>query len=1577
MRKMKKRILAWMMVLAMLLSMVPEFGTYASEDVPDTPYDVSEDVTTEAATEVDDCLEDEFTTAVTTEQTTETVEEAEDIVDEECTEDNMEENTEVITEDNTPLLSELEDADEEILLEPGDAWIVIGKASPSIYISGRGNVVGSQYTIQSVADGSIIGGWCYDHNKTTAAIGSGLTEAVGTNKFVAMSCLVAQGNGAMATFNAGFDFQGNNPEVVATLANSILAGNSAGGSFGSVVDNYVAYIRSLDAYFTMLHPSPSFTNNDASLSYDSTSGLYYSKTMKLNVAEDGSNNLTWEADTVLPTGVYAKVTSVENTPINISGSFVPGQTVSMKSNQYITYMFDTNKISTNRMSAFSQSFTLLQYVVDAKTFTPHGGYQPVIYASYSTRDASVQMGDVIRGRLGFQKRSSNTTVTTGCGLYSLAGAEYVLNDENGNPAPFIVASSDSGDVYRSTSNKKFVTNASGWLTYTFTYNGNKSDITALYSNVSGNNPYTITFDSKNRIYCDMGTYRLSETKASPGYKKDEDCRYDTAGKYHEVVLSNTHPNAYITCREEPHLDPIQVRMVKRDQETGELNPIGAGSLAGAVFEVDYYNGKYTKANLPSKPTRKWYFETDENGYWNFLSGKTLNNDKYHSDEMYPGNQLPLGTVTIREITAPEGYLRTWDGSNGYITIDGNEYSDNKLVLYQILMNEGNTAPQLLLDGTTVSTGNQVITIRAYDPVERGNLSFDKKEYNSDNNMPYMAFILESTTTHEKHIIVTDENGHATTDFSSFGNRRENVNGNDKYLDDLENLDVIGNKLRPTPVWFYGTSDESKWDVTKIQTNRGALPFDTYTITEIASDGNSHTRLIDYGEITFEIKGNREMVNQTVYDMELPVIHTTALSEDTSDHIAGAYKTAKVIDTVEYENLYPEKTYKLVGTAMNQKTGKPISLDGKPIVQEVEFTTSSAERLCHDYQDVVFEFDATLLRGTTMVVFEKLYLWDEQSGDWIYVTGHEDIDDEGQSVHFTDVRTTATDSNTNSHDSYAVREVTIIDKVFCSNLIKGRTYTVKGMIMVIPDEVDGADNELNDYTYTYDESTGTYTDQNGIECHPYLVDGKPVTAEKTFVADHSGDCIVELAFTFDARPLKNRSINVFEDLYNENGIRIGTHADLTDEDQTIIFHPKDTSILVNTRNKIDGFGRVKTGDIPIIIFIILLLSSAIAAACIFVIRHKALMTGLVKKVKVTVSNHKMHMLLLLVMMTVSSGLIVATGAYASNNAVTVNEDVTVGDKVYDYQLITIYDSDKPDTYYDFEKKYNGAKLMDTSYDVVLTLYPEKTVTTEKTYKQLENKDERKITDTITKDGVVYHLKDVSWEEVPVNEEVEYTLDFGYCTSEPDYPGIYEYTYQSPTTGEEVTAKLPFVRLNKGTPSWVDGFSADVTFKNLEGELFTLGNHTFVYGDNLSLTEEDYTELVRMLGFDTSLYRLNGFSWNGTAYENEEGELCRKGIATGQQYATRYSAYYADTVETGKNYNAKATYEAQIQDKEGTPTYTIQASALYQNTGIWSNIINFVVNHKTFSGIFVFIILGLGILAGIFLFKKLKLVEKQDE
>ena len=79
----------------------------------------------------------------------------------------------------------------------------------------------------------------------------------------------------------------------------------------------------------------------------------------------------------------------------------------------------------------------------------------------------------------------------------------------------------------------------------------------------------------------------------------------------------------------------------------------------------------------------------------------------------------------------------------------------------------------------------------------------------------------------------------------------------------------------------------------------------------------------------------------------------------------------------------------------------------------------------------------------------------------------------------------------------------------------------------------------------------------------------VTAEKTFIPEKS-EGTIELTFTIDtAESLKGKTIVVFEDLYH-NDIKVTSHADIEDEDQTIYF-PE-----IGTKASVDGKNEAETG-----------------------------------------------------------------------------------------------------------------------------------------------------------------------------------------------------------------------------------------------------------------------------------------------------------------------------------------------------------------------------------------------------------------
>lgn len=376
--------------------------------------------------------------------------------------------------------------------------------------------------------------------------------------------------------------------------------------------------------------------------------------------------------------------------------------------------------------------------------------------------------------------------------------------------------------------------------------------------------------------------------------------------------------------------------------------------------------------------------------------------------------------------------------------------------------------------------------------------------------------------------------------------------------------------------------------------------------------------------------------------------------------------------------------------------------------------------------------------------------------------------------------------------------------------------------------------------------------------------------------------------------------------------------------------KDTSISIKTKTTFSGSGHAKTGDILTMI-IKLLMAFSVAGILALIYLKKKQGIDLIKTVKTAKKRKKKKAVIktfFLLIMVMS--IVLSTTTFATSDT-KVSEDVKVGNKTYPYSITTTYETTNRDETFDFEKEYNGCKLVDSNikYEVVEEVKEKETVSITKTPEKMLEKDESKIDKTVTEKGVEYTLDTVTWKEEPIIEDVSYTVDYGYQTSEPKHEDTYTYRYTSKETGKEVEAVLPFKNMESGEKSWVDGFSAIVTFKNIEGEDFKLGNHSFKYNSkSLNLSESDYKELVKMLGYDTKLYRFTSASWDGSAYDADNGEIWRDAIATGQQYATSYKANYSGEVETGTYYYPTANYNAEIDKEDGNTTYTIKATAYYE-------------------------------------------------
>ena len=270
----------------------------------------------------------------------------------------------------------------------------------------------------------------------------------------------------------------------------------------------------------------------------------------------------------------------------------------------------------------------------------------------------------------------------------------------------------------------------------------------------------------------------------------------------------------------------------------------------------------------------------------------------------------------------------------------------------------------------------------------------------------------------------------------------------------------------------------------------------------------------------------------------PAIGTTATID--GEKTAQPAEQITITDTVEYSGLTAGQEYTLKGVLMDKETGEPLLLNEQQVTSEATFTPAEPNGTI----DVLFTFDASVLTGKAVVVFETLYIGEEE------VTSHTDIEDEGQTVTFVEgpkIGTTATVDG--QHTAAPSGEVTIVDEVAYSGLTPGETYSISGILM--------------------DKATG----------EPLLVDDAEVTAEVEFTPEEPSGT-VELTYTLDASALTGTTIVVFETLYSD-GVEIAAHADINDENQTVEITEPEKPTLVTTAT-VDGQHTAdSTGEITIV------------------------------------------------------------------------------------------------------------------------------------------------------------------------------------------------------------------------------------------------------------------------------------------------------------------------------------------------------------------------------------------------------------
>lgn len=693
---------------------------------------------------------------------------------------------------------------------------------------------------------------------------------------------------------------------------------------------------------------------------------------------------------------------------------------------------------------------------------------------YQHVSAQVKLIKNFGGWVEINKSSANTDITDGNGCYSLEGAEYV------------VYNSDNQAV------DKLTTDANGY--------------------------------AKSKLL-PSGTYTVKELKAPNGYALDEDS--------HGIEIKSGQTTT-ANLKDQPQNDPAAMLLGKYDGEktyNGEKNlPLGSASLYGAQYSIEYYDGLYDtaeEAEASGDPSRKWVMQTDEDGYVNLADGDDTFDVhdadgnvtatlpyKVSGDDFYRSSDgiitLPLGTIVIKEIKAPKGYNlpQPFGMDQTYVRKITSDTSITEAV-------KSYNAPEQA------------------EPVFRSDLEFTKAASDDAHSLANVPFKITSKTTGESHVIVTDENGKASTK-ASWNKHTENTNGNDWVM--TENADGVqgfiaklldtGKTLDSTSgVWFgqYQDGDETK--ITDPDDERGALPYDEYTLEELPCAANDGYQLIkkDFTvsrDNTFNADNTINLGTLTDQDIS---ISTQASDKADGDQEVVAEPDVTIVDKVSCDNLSKGTEYIINGTLMDKTTGKAyVDASGNEIHGSTTFTAKSQE------QDVFVEFNfdgSNLTDSTDLVVFETIAA--TEAPDRILDT-HEDLDDHGQTITVKPpaIGTIATDGVDNDKDVVKDTQVTVKDTVAYVGLTVGKEYTLKGELM--------------------DKATGTVITD---------ADGNPVTAETKFTPNTTAGT-VDIEFNFDGSNLKDGDTLVaFEHVVYKDK-QIASHTEIGDIAQSVtVSEPK--------------------------------------------------------------------------------------------------------------------------------------------------------------------------------------------------------------------------------------------------------------------------------------------------------------------------------------------------------------------------------------------------------------------------------------
>lgn len=323
----------------------------------------------------------------------------------------------------------------------------------------------------------------------------------------------------------------------------------------------------------------------------------------------------------------------------------------------------------------------------------------------------------LTGSVRFHKESEMPSISDGNSCYSLDGAEISIYSD-----------ADCTDLLDT-----LTTGEDGYTDY-----------------------YSTTFREGDSV-----TLYFKETKAPKGFLINDEVRsitLDSEDSYTETISDM------------PGNDPITLLLKK---QTADGHGSGDTRLEGAEYTVKYYDilSDIDPAIAGNEAKYTWIFRTNERGYI-FLADNYLvtGSDGLVKDisGMYT---LPLGTITLQETKAPEGYLlndtvyvaqTVLDSGNNKVRTTNLPTDDNAA---QETPYEGTISIQKFLGGSTVKTSEPdaefeiyLTSAGSYDaaPEEsRQTITTDANGYAITKRLPYGTYTVHQTKGNNKYYFVDD------------------------------------------------------------------------------------------------------------------------------------------------------------------------------------------------------------------------------------------------------------------------------------------------------------------------------------------------------------------------------------------------------------------------------------------------------------------------------------------------------------------------------------------------------------------------------------------------------------------------------------------------------------------------------------------------------------------------------------------------------------------------------------------------------------------------------------------------------